>query len=269
MLAEQTRQASGRAAVLLGQGDWLRGWRLAGFSETADLPSNLDVRIDSVGIAEEAIRTGECATTRSADYSVYAGTQRLLSGFVHLPDDRVGLAVPVRVGGQTVAVLYADDATGQEPCVPSSWPEVVEMFARHAARCLEVLTVAKARSVQTAEAGSPAGLSLGPPARLAAAGAAPDEARTAHDRPHVEDAEEEAARRYARLLIPEIKLYNEPVVLEGRRRGDFSAGSAPKSGARDDFTKTGSRCPCARAPTTSTRSSSGRWRAGIRACWER
>ena len=55
----------------------------------------------------------------------------------------MGVAVPVRVGGEEVAVLYADDAVAGGREVPSAWPEVVELLARHAARCLEVLTVTR------------------------------------------------------------------------------------------------------------------------------
>jgi hypothetical protein len=36
---------------------------------------------------------------------------------------------------------------GTEQVVPSGWPEVIEMLTRHAARCLEALTVQKAATV--------------------------------------------------------------------------------------------------------------------------
>ena len=55
----------------------------------------------------------------------------------------MGLGVPVIVGGRVVAVVYADGVTedGNEKLVPSGWPEVIEILTRHAARCLESLTV--------------------------------------------------------------------------------------------------------------------------------
>ena len=70
-----------------------------------------------------------------------------LSGFdfAPLPAGRAGLAVPVEVGGRIVAVVYADDgvpeATTKPSGTPSAWPEMVEILARHAARCLEAITM--------------------------------------------------------------------------------------------------------------------------------
>jgi hypothetical protein len=40
--------------------------------------------------------------------------------------------------------------------------------------------------------------------------------------------EEESARRYARLLLSEVKLYNEDVVNEGRRERDLLARLGPE-----------------------------------------
>jgi hypothetical protein len=42
------------------------------------------------------------------------------------------------------------------------------------------------------------------------------------------DEEEQAARRYARLLVSEIKLYNEPAVKLGREHADLSRRLAPE-----------------------------------------
>src|SRR5690606_32929114 len=71
--------------------------------------------------------------------------------FAELPPDRVGMAVPVIVGGRVVAVAYADGAgePAQPAHVPSGWPEVVELLTRHAARCLEALTAQKAAAASS------------------------------------------------------------------------------------------------------------------------
>jgi hypothetical protein len=110
--------------------------------------------------------------------------------------DRVGLAVPILVDEQVVAVLYADDEGVQGREVPSAWPERVELLARHAGRCLEALT---ARSAARARAGHPV------PATLV----------------DVTKPDAEGAQRFARLLISEIKLYHEAQVDEGRRSRDL------------------------------------------------
>ena len=79
-------------------------------------------------------------TTRDND------TAAIGPGFDTLPADRMGLAVPVIVSGRVVAVVYGDavSADGHERHVPSSWPELIEVLARHAGRCLEALTAQKA-----------------------------------------------------------------------------------------------------------------------------
>jgi hypothetical protein len=79
-------------------------------------------------------------------------------GFETLPQDRMGLAVPVIVGGRVVAVVYADAVTldGHERHVPSSWPELIEVLARHAGRCLEGLTTQKTTPRIAQPAGSAA-----------------------------------------------------------------------------------------------------------------
>ena len=107
--------------------------------------------------------------------------------------DRLGFSAPVVVDGRVVALVYADDAAAPHRDVPSAWPEHVELLARHASRCLEGLT---ARQVIRARTEGTAG-----------------------SRDSAQDPE--SARRYARLLVSEIKLYHESVVDEGRRSRDL------------------------------------------------
>ena len=86
--------------------------------------------------------------------------------------------------------------------VPSAWPEVVELLARHAARCLEVLTVTRVAQPVVPVTEPPPTPRYAPQARAHAA---------------TSDDEEDAARRYAKLLVSEIKLYHEAAVTQGRR----------------------------------------------------
>ena len=85
--------------------------------------------------------------------------------------------------------------------VPSAWPEVVEVMVRHAARCLEVLTMSRAVPPMASSLQRPAASRVAPPERSAMP-------------PRAED--DDSARRYARLLVSEIKLYHEAAVTEGR-----------------------------------------------------
>jgi hypothetical protein len=154
-LTSAATQEAGRAAVLVLRGDRLHGWKLDGFGALDQSPRQVDLAVVDAGVIGAAVASGQPATTREGD-GVGGPT------FAALPADRMGLAVPVTVGGRVVAVVYADGARGLEhPVVPSPWPEMVELLARHAARCLEALTVQKvgnpaARTTPVPAAGRPA-----------------------------------------------------------------------------------------------------------------
>ncbi|HXW04036.1 MAG TPA: hypothetical protein VD833_02300 [Vicinamibacterales bacterium] len=179
-----------RAALLIVNGPRLQGWRAEGFAGTA--PAMIHASLDDGSAIAEAARTGEAVSTSAAPAPRFSG----------LPSDRLGLAVPVTVGGHAVAVLYVDDGGGGEAEAPGSWPEAVQLLGRHASACLAHLT-----AVRTAQA-----MRAAPVAPVAAAPTATS-ARSAE--------EDASARRYARLLVSEIKLYNEGAVRVGREKRDL------------------------------------------------
>jgi hypothetical protein len=126
---------------------------------------------------------------------------------VELPPD--ALIIPLEIGSQTVAVLYFQStepaAANPEPGTPNPEPgtenPALEILARHAARCLESVTAFKAARAALANAG--------------------DSASDTSDEASAD--ENAAARRYAKLLVSEIKLYHEPDVVAGRRARDLAA----------------------------------------------
>jgi len=136
-----------RVGVLLVRGDRLRGWRLAGFGDEAPDARSVDLPLEGASIIAEAVRSKAPKT---------AGSELSGFGFAPLPTGRAALAVPVTVGGRVVAVVYADDAAPQSGTVPSAWPEVVEILARHAGRCLEALTVLRTGAAQPTASNSSA-----------------------------------------------------------------------------------------------------------------
>jgi hypothetical protein len=203
VLAEQASGEIGRVALLTVSGNRLRGWDGRGF-DGVDLRA-IDAPVEPGSIFAMALDTGLPASTTEAPVGL---DEHGLAGVLNVPSGRAGLVVPIAVGGRPVAILYADDGD-QVPVVPSSWPEIAEILARHAGHRLEVLTVSHAAAL---------------------AGRVQQEARTsgwpaigpADGSPRADERrEEESARRYARLLISEIKLYNEPVVEQGRQHGDL------------------------------------------------
>lgn len=202
-LSEGLAAQAGRSAVLVFQEDRARIWRRRGFPQDAPgigadlhLPDHADLKaiIDSAAPA---------LVEASADGSP-------VLGLAPLPAGQQGLAVPVAIGGQSAALVYADG--GDEPTPGPGWTDAVEILARHAARCLETLTAMRAAGYARAR-------------RPAVVVPMPPHLRVVQ-RPTLEtpvgDAIEQA-RRVARLLVSEIRLNKEADVMEGRAQGDLGA----------------------------------------------
>jgi hypothetical protein len=185
-LLRHAAAAASRGAVFLINGDRLRSWKTVGFPQLESTP--FDSALTGAGILAQAVQQGD---------AVASGPSQPAPTFAAVPPDRVGLAVPLIVGGRPVAVLYADNAGSGEPEAPASWPEAVETLARHASTVLALLT-----AMRTSQALGLAG-SNG-------------------------EVDEQSARRYARLLVSEIKLYNEAAVKTGRERRDLLTRLRPE-----------------------------------------
>jgi chemotaxis protein histidine kinase CheA len=200
---ERLVQCSGhevdRAAVLLVKGERLTGWRLAGFAPGGPSAKSIDLGVEEAGLAGAVLTSGVPAS-RPSDAADGPG----LPPFAGNAGDRHAMALPVRVGGEVVAVLYADAPRVNEPSSDARWPAILEVLARHASRVLEAMTVQQA-----------AGLSLPRPMARGSHTAVPGPVEQAGK------GDEEAARRYARLLLSEIRMYHEPIVDAGRRSGDL------------------------------------------------
>lgn len=217
-LALASAREAARAAVVVLRGDRIQGWRMSGFGPRDTQPKSIDLALGESGVIGMAVGAARAVTTRDGQ-SAAAGP-----GFEKLAADRMGLAVPVIVGGRVVAVVYADGVTldGHERPVPSGWPEVIEVLARHAGRCLEALTTQRAAAAPprihtpatSGTAGHPASstATVNPPGAMS----------------QIADGVADAARRTARLLISEIRLFNEPQVHQGRRERNLLERLAPE-----------------------------------------
>jgi hypothetical protein len=190
-LVDHAGRQTSRVAVLLVQGDHLRGWRFAGFNDLGSDPRSLQVPLSdpAAGVLAAALR-------KRAPSSTGEGPGGAAPSFAGLQAGRTGLAVPIEVGGRIVAIMYADEA-GEAGQASPEWQDALEVLARHAGRCLEALTAVRMR-------GAPASQPDAPAPDSAPAGAAPT-------------GDGDAARRYAKLLISEIRLYHESAVTAGRR----------------------------------------------------
>ena len=181
-----------RAALLLVNGSTLQGWKSAGF--TGQSPASVQLSLDECPMFAEALRSGEPAAVEDGDASA-------APAFAALAFHAEALALPIVLGGETVAMLYADSGEDAGRDVPATWRETLQILSRHASACLAHLTAV--RTAQALRSGR---------ARTSAAVF-----------PGVESSEddEHGARRYARLLVSEIKLYNEPAVSIGRQNRDL------------------------------------------------
>ena len=149
-LAELAGNEAPRAAVLTVQADRVRGWRFVGFGPTLDQHAarQVDLEFGEAGIVGRAVVAGEVCSVVSGPNGVPPDAE---PAFTTLPLGVHAVSVPVRVGGQVMAVVYGDDAD-RRPAV--AWRASLEVLARHAGHCLEALTAVRAAqlALQDAEA---------------------------------------------------------------------------------------------------------------------
>jgi len=188
-LASAAGRETTRAAVFLVQDGQLRGWRFIGFGPAFDRAADVEAPLADGGIIEEAVRTTTAVTKDSSE----AGAAPPLA---EVPDGCEMLAVPIAVGGRVVAALYADQhGGGKEGRLPRP---ALETMTRHAARCLEAITAIRAAQLMT-----------------------DGEQRPSEQATPLIGDDDSAARRYAKLLVSEIKLYHSAEVAAGRRERDL------------------------------------------------
>jgi hypothetical protein len=201
-LVASAGEEAARAGVLLVHSGRVRGWRFVGFPPSFS-GSAIDLPLDQTGIIARAVEHQRVAS------SVSDGPAPLFAALDE-PDSTEAMAIPIALAGEVVAVLYVDQPD-PEPGTLGLEPATLEVLARHAARALEALTAFKAaRSISREDAGSSsAGNNVSVSSNGGSGGLKSDD-------------ENEAARRYARLVISEIKLYHEDAVAEGRRDRDLA-----------------------------------------------
>ncbi len=243
-LLEATAGYCGRAALFVIKSGSATGWQGRGFDNNDDLK---DFSLDMTGRAPAQVLQSRAAAS--------AGTAemdpRFISQFGAPAQDQV-LLLPLRLKDKVAALVYADAGTGAGGkmdaaalellvSATSAWLEVASLrkqaakegapeaekfeappvqtvsafsdpFAAHAPKHVVAAPVAvdePAMAEVTAEV-------VSAPASMAAAAVAPATDAFAHMSP--EDADlHRKAQRFARLLMDEIKLYNQAKVAEGRK----------------------------------------------------
>lgn len=202
-LTESAQREAGRAAVFVARGTYLESWRFAGFLQRPDLDGPLRMPLDAAGALAAAVRSHRIVTVPGDEAA---------PGFARLAEGHRGVAIPLTLAGHPVAVLYADQGGGDAlVSADAEWHLPLVLLASHASRCLESITALGAARYVADQAGWPAG-PTGPAAR-------PTTAAPSGEGQHELDVQ--AAHRYARLLVSEIKLYHEDSIAIGRRERDL------------------------------------------------
>jgi hypothetical protein len=133
-----------RVSVLLAVGDGFRAWQFSGFGAPFDHSTEMDIALADAGLLVDVVRTQASVARRSgARPPVFAGEGPHSDAF----------ATPIVLGGQVVAVVYADQgaAPASDDASDPAWWARVEVIARHAARCLETVTALRTAQLLTRE----------------------------------------------------------------------------------------------------------------------
>jgi hypothetical protein len=135
-LAQSTLAEASRVVILVVNSDTLQSWGHFGF---APGQGAFDVPIHAVDRLTSVVSTQQSAVFRAAE----ADRDPSLPPFMRPPPGHMGLVVPLVVGDQVVAVLYADGLEhGASPQKHGHavWADEVELMARHARARLENVT---------------------------------------------------------------------------------------------------------------------------------
>ena len=199
-LLEGSARFAGRVALFVVKGATINGWQGIGFEDN-DSIKNLSVSSSS-GLVGRAIQGRGPAAGTANEFD---------SGFISAvkePAENGCLVLPLVVKDKTAAVIYADGGIATGGQLDAS---ALQTLTRFAAIWLEVSALRKANGSASAEE-TPHAVAVGSGGVAAAAAAAPASE---------EDELHKKARRFAKLLVEEIKLYNQPKVEEGRQRKDL------------------------------------------------
>ena len=198
-LLEGGARFAGRVALFVVKGAAVNGWQSTGFDNN-DAVKGLNLNT-SAGLLARAIQGRNPSGGPANDFD---------AGFLaamHAPADNQCMVLPLVVKDKVAAVIYADAGTAPGGALDASG---LQALTRFAAVWLELTALRKAGGGVVAE-----DLSQAQPQASAAAAAATAAPVTEEDELH------KKARRFAKLLVEEIKLYNQPKVDEGKQHRDL------------------------------------------------
>jgi hypothetical protein len=206
-LLEGAAMFGSRVALFVVKNNAANGWQARGFKDNAGIKK---VSIESGGgLVAKAIRDRSPVSGSASDFDPdFAKSQgKPKSGSAHV--------MPLLVRDKVPAVLYADAGTESDGKVDGP---ALETLARSTGLWLEVQALRKAvaaepaaeAAAETAEASPPPAVEEAPPPPPPPAAMSPQDEEV-----------HKKAKKFAKLLVDEINLYNKAEVAEGRKNRDL------------------------------------------------
>ena len=195
-ILEASQSAVPRAAIFLVRKNAIQGWGSFGYgTDVAQSQRAYRAGDDQGWLGSVLGDGGDGPLERKAGDSSYDFGQ---------PPAEAAVACPLRIDGRPVALVVAERGPGEDPWLP----EALALLAAVAEVRLE-LDLVRRRAARPADTTTP----------QPAPGPAQPEL---HPEPVSDPPQDlEPARRYARLVATDIRLYNEEDVMLGRRNGDL------------------------------------------------
>ncbi len=219
----------GRVALFVLRGDVTQGWQARGLADNSAIST---VMVNArTGLAARAVQTRAPVTGAAAEFDA-----RFVTASGGAPHDGNAVVIPLVVRDKVAGLIYADagtqptgalDAAAAELLVRATavWVELcaarktVTAFSAEASAPAEKAVTAAAAAASVPTSAMPSRVAEALPAALAVApvaAPAPEPARGSE-----EEEVHQKARRFAKLLVEEIKLYNQSKVTEGRQKKDL------------------------------------------------
>src|SRR5216684_860420 len=190
-LLEGAARFAGRAALFVVKAKSIAGWQALGFADNDCLKTfALDT---GTGLVAQAIQSRAPASGPAREFD---------EGFVAkvaAPAGENCVVLPLVVKLKVAAIVYADAGTEAGGALDAP---ALDLLTRVAAMWIELVTLRKASGAEEAQPSAPEPVAPAP----APAPVAPAETEV-----------HKKARRFAKLLVDEIRLYNQSKVAEGRK----------------------------------------------------
>jgi len=210
-LLEGEAKFAGRVALFVVKGSAISGWQGTGFQDNEIIRS---ISLNGGGgLMERALQGRELAVGPAADFD---------GGFIATvvePASGNCVVLPLVVKDKVAALIYADAGGDPQGTLDVS---ALSALTRFAALWLELSALRKAGVAAPEEAqAASAPVSSAPQPDVSAQAPSPPSPPPVAPPPAVEDELHRKARRFAKVRVEEIKLYNGPRVVEGKHNRDL------------------------------------------------